>query len=146
MLGHWATLLHSVTAEPQQVLPKFRMVPAAEQQRVIYDWNRTEIPYPKEKTLGQLFLEQASRTPEATALAAGDTRLSYRELASRAIAVANKLRNAGIQNEMLVGVCLERSWEMIASILGTLLAGAAYVPMDPAYPKERIAFMMQDAK
>src|SRR5437879_3624475 len=146
MLGHWETLLESVTRSPDAKLSSFKMLTAAEERLLLFDWNETARPYPKEKTLGQLFLEQAQRTPEAEALVAGTVRLTYRELASRAIAVARKLRKAGVVNETLVGICVERSWEMVAGILGTLLAGGAYVPIDPAYPKDRIAFMLADAR
>src|SRR5205814_7853298 len=101
--------------------------------------------YAREKTLVDLFGEQVARTPDAEALVCGNVRLTYRELYALAANLGERMRALGVGKETLVGICLERSWEMVAGILGTLQAGGAYVPMDPAYPKERLAFILQDA-
>src|SRR5262249_37940345 len=114
--------------------------------QTLTEWNRTEKDYPRNKTLFELFEEQVQRTPQAEALICGERRLSYRELYTYAMRVASSLQRIGVGSGALVGICLERSWEMVAAILGTLRAGGAYVPMDPAYPRERLAFMLQDAK
>jgi amino acid adenylation domain-containing protein/FkbH-like protein len=117
-----------------------------EENLILVEWNRTEKDYPRDKTLIQLFLEQAARTPEAEALVCGTNRLTYRELSGRATSVARRLRDLGVGRDTLVGICLERSEDMVAGILGTLLAGGAYVPLDPAYPKTRLEFIVKDAE
>ena len=116
-----------------------------EEHKVLVEWNSTEKEFPRDKTLIQLFDEQVARTPTATALVCGSRRLTYCELQQRARRVAEELRRIGAGRETLVGICLERSEEMVAGILGTLQAGAAYVPLDPAYPKQRLALVLQDA-
>jgi amino acid adenylation domain-containing protein/FkbH-like protein len=146
LLQHWEKLLEGIIQNPEGKVSQLRMLTATEEETLLKDWTNTAQAYPKEKTLVELFAEQAGRTPDAIALVSGQTRLSYRELFERTVAVCNKLRAAGVKREALVGVCLERSWEMVAGILGTLQAGAAYVPMDPAYPKERLQFMAQDTR
>ncbi|MEY2427162.1 MAG: hypothetical protein QOJ40_47, partial [Verrucomicrobiota bacterium] len=146
MLGHWETLVEALVAEPNKKTGDLPMLTAEEKQVTLIEWNDTEREYPKEKTLIDLFEEQVARTPEAQALVCGNTRLTYRDLDEQASQIADRLRSLGVGNEALVGICLERSWEMVAGILGTLRAGGAYVPMDPAYPKDRIAFMLEDAK
>ncbi|HEV2904137.1 MAG TPA: AMP-binding protein, partial [Pyrinomonadaceae bacterium] len=93
----------------------------------------------------KLFEAQAARTPDATAVVFGDAQLSYRELNARANQLARELVRLGTEGESLVGICLERSPEMVVAVLATLKAGAAYVPLDPNYPQERLAFMLQDA-
>jgi amino acid adenylation domain-containing protein/FkbH-like protein len=146
MLGHWEMLVKAMIAEPSRRLSTLPMLTREEERLLLEDWTRTERPYPKEKTLSNMFEEQVARTPEAVALVSGNTRLTYQELQARATAVADRLRSMGIGHESLVGICLERSWELIAGILGVLQTGAAYVPLDPAYPKDRLAFILQDAK
>ena len=146
MLGHWETLLEAIVAEPNKRVSEMPMLTRVEKQVVLWEWNQTEKEYPKDKTLTDLFEQQAARTPEAEALICGNARLTYGDLEARALRVAEHLRALGVGNETLVGICLERSWEMVAGILGTLRAGGAYVPMDPAYPKDRLAFMLEDAK
>ena len=146
MLGHWQTLLESIVADPDRRLSGLSMLPAAEERLVLETWNATEAAYPKEGTLAGLFEAQVVRTPDAEALVCGDTRLTYRQLHERARQVSSQLRARGIGQGDLVGICLERSWQMLAGILGTLQAGAAYVPMDPAYPQDRLMFMLEDAK
>lgn len=93
----------------------------------------------------QLFEAQAARTPEATAVVFGDAQLSYRELNARANQLARELLRLGTDPDSLVGICLGRSPEMVIAVLATLKAGAAYLPLDPSYPRERLAFMLQDA-
>ena len=111
----------------------------------ILAWNRTEAEYPRHKTIGQLFEEQVDRTPDATALIAGERWFSYRELDARANRLARHLRSCGVGPETLVGVAIERSHEMIVALLATLKAGGAYVPIDPSYPRQRIAHVLDDA-
>jgi amino acid adenylation domain-containing protein/FkbH-like protein len=146
LLAQWETVLRDILEHPNRRLSELSILPREEERLLLVEWNNTQKEYPREKTLFQLFEEQALRTPRAEALVCGNTRLTYSQLLDRANAVASRLRTLGIGRESLVGICLERCWEMVAGILGTLKAGGAYVPMDPAYPKERIAFMLNDAK
>jgi amino acid adenylation domain-containing protein/FkbH-like protein len=146
LLAQWETVLRDIVEYPNRRLSELSILPREEERLLLVDWNNTRKEYPREKTLFQLFEEQALRTPRAEALVCGNTRLTYSQLLARAHAVALRLRTLGICGESLVGICLDRCWEMVAGILGTLKAGGAYVPLDPAYPKERIAFMLNDAK
>jgi len=107
-------------------------------------WAGTRTDYPRSKTVAQLFEEIAAAHPDATALVFDSTQLTYRELNRRANRLAHRLRRMGVGENMMVGVCLERSPEMIVALLGILKAGAAYVPVDPAYPRERLEFMLAD--
>ena len=143
---HFGTLLQAVLDEPDQPLSALPLMTPREKQQVLHDWNATGQPYPANVTLAQLFEEQARRTPDALALVAGSDRLSYRELNVRANQLAHHLRSLDVQPGVLVGICLERSWRMLVGILGVLKAGGAYVPMDPTYPKDRLAYMLEDAQ
>ncbi|MEY2467250.1 MAG: hypothetical protein QOD03_1771, partial [Verrucomicrobiota bacterium] len=105
-----------------------------------------EVDYPKDKCVHQLFEEQVERTPDSVAIVFEDRQLTYRELNDRANALAEQLRQCGVGPEVRVGICVNRSLEMMIGLLGILKAGGAYVPMDPTYPKERVAFMMQDSQ
>ncbi|MCP3105583.1 amino acid adenylation domain-containing protein, partial [Myxococcus sp. K15C18031901] len=117
-----------------------------ERRRVVEEWNGL-LPAPQvEGGLHELFEAQAERTPEAEALVVGERRLSYREVEERANQVAWKLRGLGVGPEVRVGVCLERTEELVVALLGILKAGGAYVPLDPAYPAERLGMMLEDAK
>jgi amino acid adenylation domain-containing protein/FkbH-like protein len=142
---HFVTLLQSAVHEPGVRVSQLRLLPELEEQQVLIEFNRTEKPFRRDKTLAQLFAEQAQQSPNAEALVAGETRLTYGEVKARAWSVAARLQALGVQRESLVPICLERNWEMIAAMLGTLQAGAAYVPLDPAYPKERLGFVVRDA-
>ena len=145
MLGHLEMALQRIMSAPERPLSELSILTPAESDLLLVEWNRTERDYPRAKTLIQLFQEQAARTPEAEALVCGAKRLTYRELSERATRVAKRLRALGVGNQSLVGICLERSEDMVAGILGTLQAGGAYVPLDPAYPPARLAFIAQDA-
>ena len=109
------------------------------------EWNRTEVAYPHEKTVAQLFEEQAAANPEAVALVCGGESLSYRELNARANQLAHYLRGLGVGAEELVGIGVERSVEMVVGLLGIVKAGGAYVPIDPGYPAERQGYMLKDS-
>ena len=110
------------------------------------EWNDTAADYPQDRCIHQLFEEQVARTPEAVAVVFEDEQLTYGELNARANRLAHHLRGCGVGPEVLVGLCLERSPEMVVGLLGILKAGGAYVPLDPAYPQERLAFMLEDAR
>ena len=118
--------------------------PPASATTLLRGWNDTGHAIPA-ATLPELFAAQAARTPAATAVLFEDARLSYRELDARANRLAHHLRGCGVGPEVVVGLCLERSPEMVIGLLAILKAGGAYLPLDPAYPRERLAFMLADA-
>jgi len=118
----------------------------SERQKVLLEFNRTELDFRRDVCIHELFELQAKRTPEATALVCEEQRLSYAELNARANRVAHFLRSRGAGPEVLVGICCQRSPSMLVGVLGVLKAGAAYVPLDPAYPQERLAVILEDAK
>jgi amino acid adenylation domain-containing protein len=146
MLGHYARLLEDIAQRPQTRLSGLGMLGEQEREQLVVGWNATAVKYPKELTWVPLFESQVARTPEAVALVFGEQRLSYKELNARANQLAHHLRRLGVGPEGLVGICAERSVEMVVGILGVLKAGAAYLPMDPGYPAERLTFMLEDAK
>src|SRR2546430_3647077 len=116
-----------------------------EQQRLA-TWNVTQQNYPRHTCIQQLVAMQVATTPDAVALVAGDQMLSYRELNRRANQLAHHLQTLGVQPNVLVGCCLERSLDMVVVVLSILKAGGAYVPLDPGYPPERLTFMLEDAQ
>ena len=114
--------------------------------QLIVQWNNTEADYPKESCLHELFEAQVERTPDAIALEFDGQQLSYAKLNARANQLGRYLRGRGVGPGKLVGICVERSLEMVVGLLGILKAGGAYVPLDPSYPRERLAFMLEDAQ
>ena len=138
-------LLEAVVAEPDRAIGRLDILSAAERQTIVSDWNATARPLGF-ANIPELFAAQAARTPEATAVVYGDQQLSYGELDARANQLAHHLRGLGVGPEVVVGLCVERSLEMLVGVLGILKAGGAYLPLDPAYPEERLAFMLEDAR
>jgi amino acid adenylation domain-containing protein len=145
MVGNWKTLLTGAAAEPGKHVAELPVLTDAEQDQIVVEWNDTRVNYPKDLCLHALFEAQVERTPDATAVVCEEERLSYRELNARANQLAYHLRKLGVGAEVLVGICMERSVEMMVALLGILKAGGAYVPLDPAYPEERLAFMIKDS-
>ncbi len=145
MIGHYQTLLESIIANPQQSISHLTLLTEAEQQQ-FREWNNTSQVLPDKQCIHQLFEQQVEHTPEAIALVFEDQQLTYQQLNQRANQLAHYLRKLGVKPETLVGICVERSLEMIIGILGILKAGGAYVPLDPTYPQERLNFMLEDAK
>ena len=144
MVGHFQTLLEGIIANPDQKIAELPLLTEFERQQLAV-WNNTETDYPKDACIHQLFEEQVDFTPDAIALVFEEQQLTYKELNQRANQLAHHLRNLGVGAEVLVGICVERSLEMVVGLLGILKAGGAYVPLDPAYPAERLAFMLEDA-
>ena len=122
------------------------MLSEAERQQILYEWNRTQADYPKNVCIHELFEAQVKRTPEATAVVCGDEKISYDELNRRANQRAHYLRKKGVKPENRVGICTERDVEMVVALLAVLKAGAAYVPLDPDYPEERLQYMVEDSE
>ncbi len=146
LLGHFRTLLEGVVADPAQRISDLPLLTEAERHRLLVAWNDTRSDYPREACVHHLIEAQVERTPDAVAVTCQAARLTYRELNGRANRVAHALRCLGVKPEVLVGVCVERSPEMVVALLGILKAGGAYVPIDPSYPPERLAFMLADAR
>ncbi|RKI65092.1 amino acid adenylation domain-containing protein, partial [Corallococcus sp. AB049A] len=143
--GHLRTLLDAVTADPDLPLARVDWLTTEERQQVLTAWSATGVEYPRESNLVEGFELQVSRRPEAIALESGDARLTYARLDARANALAWVLRSQGVGPDALVAVCLERSVELVVTLLAILKAGGAYVPLDAAYPARRLALMLEDA-
>ncbi|HET7460272.1 MAG TPA: amino acid adenylation domain-containing protein, partial [Longimicrobium sp.] len=145
MLGHLARVLEQVAADADVRLSRLELLGEAERALVVEEWNRTEAEYPADRCIHELFEAQAARTPENVAVRFEAESLTYRELNERANRLAHHLVRRGVGPEVRVGICLERSLEMVVGILAVLKAGGAYVPLDPGYPAERLAFILADS-
>jgi amino acid adenylation domain-containing protein len=146
MGGHFEKLLESIVAEPDTRIRELDLLPEEERRQVTEEWNRTDAPYPEKQTIHGLFEEQARRTPDRVAVVCGRERLTYSQLNERANRLASYLSRRSARAEVLVGLCVERSLDMVVGLLGILKSGAAYLPLDPAYPKQRLAFMIEDSR
>ncbi|HZI05051.1 MAG TPA: amino acid adenylation domain-containing protein, partial [Archangium sp.] len=144
ILEQLQVLLEGIVAYPEQQLRELPLLSEAERRQLLVDWNATRVDYPREATIPSLFEAQVERTPDAVAVEYEGQTLTYRALNSRANQLAHHLRASGIGPESRVGLCLERSLELVVGILGILKAGGTYVPLDPAYPADRLSFMLQD--
>ncbi|HKR10520.1 MAG TPA: AMP-binding protein, partial [Pyrinomonadaceae bacterium] len=144
MAEHFQSLLEGIVSEPSRPLSELPLLTRAES-RQLAEWNKTDREYGQESLLHELFEQQVARTPEAVALVFEGERLSYAALNERANRVAGRLRHGGVKPETRVGLCVERSFELVLGLLGILKAGGAYVPLNPADPPERLAFMCEDA-
>ncbi len=146
MLGHYQALLESVASNPDQRLAELPLLSPVERQQMLVEWNQPERAYPKDRMLHELIAEQVERTPNAVAVVFRDQELTYWQLNDRANRLAQHLQSLGVGPNVLVAICVERSLEMLVGLLGILRAGAAYVPLDPAYPTDRLAFMLEDCQ
>lgn len=146
MLGHLDMLLKGVTAEPERRLSDLPLLTDAERHQLLVEWNNTAQVYPLDRCIHQLFEDNAARKPDDVALVYQDDSLTYRELNRRANQLAHTLLEQGVKPGSLIGICIERSPEMIVGILGVLKAGVAYVPLDPNYPAERLEWVLNDAQ
>ncbi|NMF64891.1 non-ribosomal peptide synthetase [Brasilonema octagenarum] len=144
--GHFQTLLEGIVADSQQHICFLPLLTELEQQQLLVEWNATQVNYAHATCLHQQFEAQVQQTPDAVAVVFEQEQLTYTELNQRANQLAHHLQTLGVEPEVLVGIYLERSPEMVVSILATLKAGGAYVPLDPSYPQERLAFMLKDAQ
>ncbi len=145
MLGHLQTLLESMSTNPQQRLGELSLLTEHERHQLLVEWNQTQVEYSQDQCIHELFEAQVERTPDAIAVVFEDQQLSYCELNARANQLAHYLQTLGVKPEVLVGICLERSIEMIIGLLAILKAGGAYVPIDPTYPQPRLALLLNDA-
>ncbi|MDI3288324.1 non-ribosomal peptide synthetase [Polyangium sp. 15x6] len=145
LLEHFCVLLDAITRAPGKRIGELALMSDEERGRVLSEWNQTEAEYPRDVPVGAVFSAQARRHPSATAISHGDRTLTYGELEQRANRLARRLLALGVEREGRVGVCLERSIDFVVCVLGILKAGAAYVPLDPGYPDERLRYMLEDA-
>src|SRR5207237_6521713 len=139
-------LLDGIVADPSQRLSALPLLTEVERQQLLVEWNGTASDYPKSQCVHQLFEAQVERASDAVALVFENEYLTYRELNRRANQLAHRLQRLGVGPEVMVGLCMDRSFEMVVSLLGILKAGGAYVPLDPSYPKERLTFMLEDTR
>nr|AQW44894.1 non-ribosomal peptide synthetase [Corallococcus coralloides] len=145
MVGHFQRVLEAIVARPAERLARLPLLTGEERHQLLVGWNDTALPVPP-VTLHELVEAQAERTPEAEALVSGQRRFTYAELNRRANQLAHYLRRLGVGPEVRVGICVERTEDVVIGLLGILKAGGAYVPLDPAYPKERLALILEDAQ
>ena len=148
-LGHFQTLLQGIAAHPAQKIGELPLLTEAERNEILVAWNPAvakPVNFSGDKCLHHLFEEQVARTPHAVAVTFENQSVTYRELNHRADELAGQLHSLGVGPEVMVGLCLERSLEIVVGILAILKAGGAYVPLDPAYPRERLALVLQDAR
>ncbi|MEM9163035.1 MAG: amino acid adenylation domain-containing protein, partial [Cyanobacteria bacterium P01_F01_bin.4] len=146
MVGHFQTLLTGIVVDPNQRLSELPLLSKDEQQTLLIDWNQTRRDYPTDSFIHQLFEAQVERTPDEIALTDGTDTLTYAALNAQANRLADYLRSQGVGPETRVGICMERSCQMIIGLLAILKAGGTYVPLDPTYPTDRLAFIIQDAR
>ncbi|MCZ8242564.1 MAG: amino acid adenylation domain-containing protein [Microcystis sp. LE19-131.1A] len=144
--GHFLNLLGGIAANPQARISQLPLLTESETNQLLIEWNNTQVDYPEYKCIHQLFEEQVKRTPDAVAVVCSQQQLTYNELNCRANQLAHYLQKLGVKPDELVGICLERSLDMIVGLLGILKAGGAYVPLDPDYPSERLQFAIADAQ
>ena len=145
LMGHLRLVIEAMLREPRQVVSEVSLLSESEKQQLAVEWNDTARGYEEGLCLHELFERQARSTPDAVAVVYESQQLSYDELNHRAESLASYLRSMAVGPEALVAVCMERSLEMVIGLLGVLKAGAAYVPMDPSYPAERLAYMLEDS-
>lgn len=146
MIGHYETLLQSIVANPAQRIGELPLLTKKEEQQLLVEWNETAVPFPDELSLVDLFETQAAANPEAIAVIFEQEQLTWRELNERANRLAHHLKKLGVQCDELVGICMERSVEMLVAVHGVLKAGAAFFPLDPEYPSERLLYLLRDAQ
>ena len=145
LVEHFQALLESAAANPDQRLSDLPLLTEAEQRQLLVEWNDTETMYPQDRCIHELFERQVERTPDVVAVVFEEQHLTYRQLNRRANQLAHHLQALGVGSDVPVAISMERSLDMVVGVLGILKAGGVYVPLDPTYPQERLAFILQDA-
>jgi non-ribosomal peptide synthetase component F len=145
LMSHFERLLAEVVAHPEQRVSEVKLLSETEEQQLVIEWNDTERSY-EPRSVVELFEAQVERSPEAVAVVFENTALSYRELNERANQLGHYLKELGVGPERLVAICMERGIDMIVALLAVLKAGAAYLPLDPMYPQERLGYMLEDSE
>jgi amino acid adenylation domain-containing protein len=146
MEGHFKTILDDILKSPQKNINQLELMTPKEKHKILYEWNDTKVDYPKDKCIHELFEEQVKKTPNNPAVIFEENTLTYKELDEKSTQLAIYLQSLGVKPDNLVGLCIERSLEMVIGIFGILKAGGAYVPIDPEYPKKRIEHIIQNSK
>ncbi|WP_392482802.1 amino acid adenylation domain-containing protein [Nostoc sp. C110] len=146
MAGHFLTLLEGITVNPHRTAGELPLLTPAEQDLLLVEWNATSPAHPINRCIHQLFEEQVKKTPQALAVVYENQQLTYEELNQQANKIAHYLQRFGVKADVPVGICVERSLAAAIAILGTLKAGGVCVPLDPTYPPERLAFMLNDSQ
>ena len=146
MARRFERLIESTVEDPDCSIRQLDLLSPSESQQILREWNDTATDYPRDCLIHELFEQQARLTPDAVAVVCQTESLTYRELNERANQLAHHLLDAGAGPEVIVGICLRRHIELVVSLLAVLKSGAAYLPLDPAYPKQRLMFMMEDAE
>ena len=146
MLGHFQILLEGIVANPEQRVAELPILSEAELHQLLVEWNNTKLDYCQKLCVHQLFEAQVEQNKDAIALVFENKQLTYEQLNNRSNKLARYLHKLGVGAEILVGLCVERSLDMIIGMLAILKAGGAYLPLDPSYPPERLSFMLQDAQ
>ncbi|MBD2410049.1 non-ribosomal peptide synthetase [Nostoc calcicola FACHB-389] len=146
MMGQYQTLVEGIVANPDLRISQYPLLTPEQQQQLLVEWNATKTTYPQGKCIHQLIETQVDKTPDAIAVIFGGQKLTYRQLNEQANQLAHYLKALGVKADTLVGICIERSLEMIVGLLGILKAGGAYVPLDSAYPAERLSEIVNDAQ
>ncbi len=142
---YFKNIMRAAVEKPKQKIREIEVMPEAERQRILYEFNNTKVEYPQEMTIHQLFEEQSEKTPDSMAIFSQEVQLTYRELGQGADRLAGRLRGKGAAADTLICLMVERSAAMVVGILGILKSGAAYLPIDPAYPGERVQYMLDDS-
>ncbi|MBD2535166.1 amino acid adenylation domain-containing protein, partial [Nostoc flagelliforme FACHB-838] len=143
---HFYVLLNSILEVPYTSVDRINILSDGEREKLLFEFNSTQVNYPKDQLIHQLFEQQTQHTPDKIAVVFENQQLTYAELNQRANQLAHYLQKLGVGPEVMVGICVERSLEMLVGLLGILKAGGAYVPLDPTYPKQRLAFMLADSQ
>jgi len=146
MIDHFLVIIDGIVANPQQPVKDLPILRDTELKRIVRNWNNTRTEYPREKCVHEIFEEQARGKPDNIAIENNNEKLTYRELNYRANQLANYLRDLGVGPEVMVGICMERSFNLVIGLLGILKAGSAYVPIDPEYPQKRTELMLEETK
>ncbi|MEG5173406.1 amino acid adenylation domain-containing protein [Microcoleus sp. B3-D7] len=146
MHGHFQILLEGIIANADTPISELPLLSDRERHQLLVEWNNTQVDYPKDSTIHQMFEARAQQTPDAIAVVFENKQLTYKELNQKANQVAHYLQKLGVKPEVRVGIYVDRSLEMVVGLLGIIKAGGAYVPLDPAYSSERLSFMLEDAK
>ncbi|BAY08030.1 non-ribosomal peptide synthetase [Calothrix sp. NIES-2098] len=143
---HFQTLIAGIVANPDEKVTDLPLLTTAERQQLLVEWNQTQAEYPDWACIHQLFTAQVEREPDSVAAIFANQQITYRELNARANQLAHHLQTLGVEPDVLVGICVERSLEMLVALLAILKAGGAYVPLDTAYPQQRLSLMLADSQ
>jgi amino acid adenylation domain-containing protein/non-ribosomal peptide synthase protein (TIGR01720 family) len=146
LIEHYRVLLEGIAAAPDQPVGALPLLPAAERHTVVHAWNDTAFAHPTDRLVHEIVAAQAAATPDAVAVSFEGAELTYRAFEERVNQLAHALRRCGVGPDVLVGVAMDRSLELVVALHGVLAAGGAYVPLDPEYPRDRLAFMLEDCR